>query len=52
MPRIIAAIYLMQYYHYHNLTPTSMDKDLIQTISISDGKKHNLHTLSADLNVD
>jgi len=52
VPRIIAAIYLMQYYHYHNLTPTSMDQDLIQTISISDGKKHNLHTLASDLDVE
>lgn len=52
VPRIIAAIYLMQYYHYHNLTPSTMDQDLIHTISINDGKKHNLYELSANLGIE
>ena len=52
VPRIIAAIYLMQYYHYHNLTPRTMDQDLVHTVSISDGKKHNLYTLAKDLDID
>jgi len=52
VPRIIAAIYLMQYYHYHNLSPEQMDQDLMQTISVTDGKKHNLYNLAESLEMD
>lgn len=52
VPRIIAAIYLMQYYHYHNLSPAPMDNDIINTISINDGRRHNFKKLAEDLGVD
>ena len=51
VPRIIAAMYLMQYYHYHNLTPEMVDKDIKYTVSIADGKKHNFYQLSKDLDL-
>ncbi|MBT8233720.1 MAG: transglycosylase SLT domain-containing protein [Saprospiraceae bacterium] len=52
VPRIIAAIYLMQYYHHHNLSPESVDSDMVHTVSIADGKKHNLYTLAKNLELD
>lgn len=52
VPRIIAAIYLMQYYHYHNLSPEPMHKDIVNTISINDGKRHNFRQLAKELEVD
>ena len=53
VPRIIAAMYLMQYYHYHNLSPTRMDQDVISTIKISNATtEHNLKDLSKTLEVD
>ena len=51
VPRIIAAMYLMQYYHYHNLTPRIVDNDIKYTISIADGKKHNFYQLAKDLDL-
>lgn len=51
VPRIIAAMYLMQYYHYHNLTPKMVDKDMKYTVHISDGRKHNLFELSSRLDM-
>lgn len=51
VPRIIAAMYLMQYYHYHNLTPRTLDKDLKYTVCINDGKKHSFYKLSKDLDM-
>jgi len=52
VPRIIAAMYLMQYYHDHNLSARSVDNDLKLHISISDGKGHNLQRLSKELDLD
>lgn len=52
VPRIIAAMYLMQYYHTHDLTPRMVDMDLRQVTSITDGKAHNLTKLSKELGVD
>jgi len=52
VPRIIAAMYLMQYYHEHNLSPVSVDTDLKAFTSVNDGKGHNLVTLSKELNID
>ncbi len=51
VPRIIAAMYLMQYYHAHNLTPDIVDKDLKYTVAITDGKKHNFYQLSQELDL-
>jgi membrane-bound lytic murein transglycosylase D len=51
VPRIIAAMYLMQYYHIHNLTPRMVDRDIKYTTSISDGKSHNLYKLSQKLDI-
>ncbi len=52
VPRIIAAMYLMQYYHVHNLEPRQVDRDLKTYTTISDGKGHNLRRLSQELGVD
>ncbi len=52
VPRIIAAMYLMQYYHDHNLMARTVDPDLKATIQINDGKGHNLKRLSSELAVD
>ena len=49
VPRIIAAFYLMQYYHVHSLVPDSVDEDLRYTKKINDGKGHNFYTLARDL---
>lgn len=51
VPRIIAAIYLMQYYHVHKLVPDLIDKDMRNTIKISDGRSHNFLKLSKELGV-
>jgi len=51
VPRIIAAMYLMQYYHYHKLTPELVDEDMKYTVQLNDGKKHNLYELSRDLEI-
>lgn len=51
VPRIIAAMYLMQYYHVHNLSPRSVEMDMKYTVKINDGRKHSFYTLSKDLDV-
>ncbi len=51
VPRIIAAMYLMQYYHAHELIPSSVNEDLRNTVAIKDGKRHNFAQLSKDLGV-
>lgn len=51
VPRIIAVMYLMQYYHYHNLVPRMIDKDLKYTVEIKDGLKHSFYELSKQLDV-
>ena len=45
-------MYLMQYYHDHNLMARTVDPDLKATIQINDGKGHNLKRLSSELAVD
>ena len=52
VPRVIAAMYLMQYYHEHNLKPTAIDEDLKFTVEIRDGQKHNFKALAQALDVD
>jgi len=52
VPRIIAAMYLMQYYHVHNLSPNIVDEDKKFTVSIEDGQRHNFKELAENLNVD
>ena len=52
VPRIIAAIYLMQYYHEHNLIPLSVDGELKYTSQIADGKGHRFSTLAKDLDME
>lgn len=52
VPRIIAAMYLMQYYHEHNLVPRVIDEDMKFTMEINDGQKHSFKKLAADLDVE
>ena len=52
VPRIIAAMYLMKYYHEHNLQPTLPNTDLINTMKINDGKGHSFKKLADVLDVD
>ena len=51
VPRIIAAMYLMQYYHAHDLIPRRVDEDLKYVEKINDGKHHNFYKLSQELGV-
>jgi membrane-bound lytic murein transglycosylase D len=51
VPRIIAAMYLMQYYHAHDLIPDRVDEDLKYVEKINDGISHNFHTLSKELDI-
>lgn len=51
VPRIIAAMYLMKYYHAHELIPERVDEDLKYVEKITDGKSHNFVTLSKQLDV-
>lgn len=52
IPRVIAAMYLMQYYQAHNLKPDSVNRHLSQVVNITDGKRHNFKKLAEDLNID
>ena len=52
VPRIIAAMYLMKYYHEHKLQPTLPKSDLINTIKINDGKGHSFKELAKSLDID
>ncbi len=51
VPRVIAAMYLLNYYHVHNLVPADINSDLTNTIKIYDGKGHNMRTLAKKLDV-
>lgn len=51
VPRIIAAIYLMQYYQEHNLEPRYVDRDVKFTKQVWLDKGHNLKTLSKELDM-
>lgn len=51
VPRIIAAMYLMQYYHHHNLVAVQISDDLRFSTSINDGKAHNFKKLAKELNI-
>jgi len=51
VPRIIAAIYLMQYYHEHNLVPQPMDNDVRYTQAIEDGRGHRFSVLAKELDM-
>lgn len=52
VPRIIAAMYLMQYYHSHDLQPKSVSEDLSNVTTVADGKGHNLVKLSEQLGLE
>lgn len=52
VPRVIAAMYLMQYYHEHNLEPKAIDEDLMFTMDINDGQHHNFKTLAENIGVE
>jgi len=45
-------MYLMQYYHEHNLVPRTIDEDLKFTVEINDGQKHSFKKLAVDLGVE
>lgn len=51
VPRIIAAMYLMKYYHAHDLVPRDVDADLKHVVTIQDGKGHSFARLADELNV-
>ena len=51
VPRIIAAMYLMQYYHAHDLIPKDVSDELTNVVEITDGKRHNFTKLAEDLGV-
>ena len=51
VPRIIAAMYLMQYYHAHELIPQDVSEELTNVVEINDGKRHNFTKLAEDLGV-
>ncbi len=52
VPRIVAAIYLMQYYHEHNLVPQRVDQDIQFSTEIADGKGHTFSVLAKDLGIE
>lgn len=54
VPRIIAALYLMQYYNEHNLVPKMVEEDIKYTTTIYDGKRHKFDILAKrlDMNYD
>lgn len=52
VPRIVAAIYLMQYYHEHNLIPQALGGEVKYSAVISDGKGHRFSTLATDLEME
>ena len=52
VPRIIAAMYLMQYYHEHNLEPQQVSDDIKYAHIITDGRGHSFNKLSKALDVD
>ncbi|MDA8692533.1 lytic transglycosylase domain-containing protein [Saprospiraceae bacterium] len=52
VPRIIAAMYLMKYYHEHNLQPTLPKTELVNTMKINDGIGHSFKELANALDVD
>jgi len=51
VPRIIAAIYLMQYYDEHKLVPTPVDDHIKYTMTINDGKGHKFSILAQRLGI-
>lgn len=51
VPRIIAAMYLMQYYHAHELVPENVNEDMRNIVTIKDGRSHNFSKLSKDLEI-
>ncbi len=52
VPRIIAAMYLLKYYHAHDLQPRLIDEDIRRTVKIQDGIGHNFYKLSQALDMD
>ncbi len=52
IPRIIAASYLINYYHSHNLTPKGYQDIYQQTTVITPAEERSLAQLSESLNVD
>lgn len=49
VPRIIAAVYLMQYYNEHKLVPEIVDEEIRYTTTIHDGRNHKFDVLAKDL---
>lgn len=52
LPRFIAAMYLMNFYHYHNLYPSEVNNDLRFTSVFSITDKLDLNKLAKDLSID
>ncbi len=51
IPRVIAAMYLMQYYHEHNLVPVNIEDDIKYVYEIKDKKHHSFNQLAAQLDL-
>ncbi len=52
VPRVIAAMYLMQYYQAHELKPRKVDDEMKYVTFITDGKAHKFIELADELAVD
>lgn len=52
VPRIVAAVYLMQYYHEHNLVPQRVNQEVRYSTEITDGKGHLFSVLAKELDVE
>lgn len=52
IPRLIAAMYLINYYYHHDLNPTQLPDDLRYTSTVKVFKKTDLKDLSKELELD
>ena len=51
LPRFIAAMYLTNFYHFHDLQPNTVETDLTNVITVSVDQKINLLSLASELNI-
>ncbi len=51
LPRFIAAMYLTNFYHYHDLQPNTVETDMTNVITVSVDKTMKFSTLTKELNL-
>lgn len=51
LPRFIAAMYLTNFYHYHDLQPDTVESDMTNVITVSVEESIKLSTLTQELNL-